>query len=83
MKLLNGYILVRVDEEKQKTNSGLFLPSGATKLPNAGVIEAIADGVKDVKVGDKVQFLRYAAIDGVEEGTRLCTIDHIVAVING
>lgn len=83
MELLNGYILVRVDDETSKTDAGILLTTGSVRLPNTGVVENIAKSVKEVKVGDKVQFLRYAAIDGVEENTRLCTIEHILAVKNG
>lgn len=80
MKLLNGYILIRVDEETTKTKSGLLLQSGAVRLPNSGVVEGVADDIKEVKKGDRVVFLRYAAIDGTEEGTRLCKIDHIIGI---
>ena len=83
MKLLNGYILVRVDEETTKTASGLLLQSDAVKLPASGTIEALADGFDDLHVGDHVQFLRYASLEGIEDGTRICTKDMILAVLNG
>ena len=78
MKLLNGYILIRVDEEITKTKSGLLLNENHVKLPSSGVIEAVADGV-NLKVGDHVHFLRYASLDGWDKDTRLCTEDMILA----
>jgi co-chaperonin GroES (HSP10) len=80
MKLLNGHILIRVDEAQKQTKSGLYLTENAVRLPQTGTVEAVADEVTEVKVGDKVAFLRYAAIDGVEEDTRLCKIEHILGV---
>lgn len=80
MKLLNGYILIRVDEETTKTDAGLLLQSGAVKLPSTGTVENVAKGVKEVKEGDKVEFLRYAAIDGTTENSRLCKVEHIIGV---
>jgi co-chaperonin GroES (HSP10) len=79
MELKNRYILIRVDAETTETSSGLLLSSSSVRVPNTGTVEAIADGVTAVSVGDRVQFLRYAAIDGVEDDTRFCTEDMILA----
>lgn len=83
MKLLNDYILVRADDEIDQTDSGLLIASGAVRLPQSGTVEAVADDVEIVKVGDRVTFLRYAAIDGPEPNTRICKERHIVGVENG
>ncbi len=80
MELLNGYILVRVDTPIGETKSGILLANEAQRLPNSGTVEGVADGIDEVKVGDRVQFLRYAAVDGVDPDTRLCTIKHILGV---
>jgi co-chaperonin GroES (HSP10) len=79
MQLLNGYILIRVDKEETKTTSGILLKEGSVKLPASGEVEDVADSVTSVKAGDRVQFLRYASIDGVDEDTRICTEDMIIA----
>ena len=79
MELKNNYILIRIDAETTETNSGLLLTSSSVRVPNTGTVEAIAPSVTSVNVGDRVQFLRYAAIDGVEEDTRFCTEDMILA----
>jgi co-chaperonin GroES (HSP10) len=82
MKLLNDYILVRVDDPISKTKSGFLLAEAAQRLPNSGTVEAVAAGIREVRVGDKVHFLRYAAIDGIDPDTRLCTPKHILGVFN-
>ena len=83
MQMLNGYILIRVDEEITKTASGLLIQSGAVKLPSKGIIEALADGIEGLGVGDHVEFLRYASLDGLDENTRICTKDMIIAKLDG
>jgi co-chaperonin GroES (HSP10) len=79
MELKNSYILIRIDQETTETKSGLLLQSSTVRVPNTGTVEAVAETVKSVKVGDRVQFLRYSAIDGIEEDTRFCTEDMILA----
>ena len=81
VKLINGYILIRVDEEVVATQSGLLLQKDTVKLPSTGTIENIDDSVVGLKVGDKVEFLRYASIDGLDKDTRFCTKDMILAVL--
>lgn len=80
MKLLNKNVLVRVDEVQQKTESGILLADNTQKLPSSGVIEGVADGITDVKVGDRVQFLRYASLDTDDEMVRLCKLEHIIGI---
>lgn len=81
MKLRNQYILVKVDEAPEKTESGLFLNQDQVKIPQTGTVVDIAPDVQDLKKGDRVHFLRYASIDGIEDGERLCKPEHIIAVL--
>ena len=83
MKMLNGYILIRVDDEVTKTKSGILMQSGAVKLPSRGIVEAVAEGEDTVKIGDHVEFLRYASLDGTDENTRIVKADMIVANLDG
>lgn len=79
MELLNGYILVRVNPEITETQSGFLLARNSVRLPSRGIVEAVAKEVDTVKVGDEVEFLRYASIEGMEPDTRICTLDMIIA----
>jgi co-chaperonin GroES (HSP10) len=80
MKLLNGYILIKVDEEKTQTETGIYLSNDSVKIPSTGEVVAVAPEVKLVKPGDRVEFLRYAAVDASEEGHRLCKIEQIIGI---
>lgn len=80
MKLLNGYILIQVDEVRSETKSGILLSEGTQKLPNSGVVKEVSPSVKAVKPGDHVAFLRYAAIDGPEDNLRLAKEEHIIGI---
>lgn len=79
MKLVNDYILIQVDEVEEKTESGLYRNPDQVKLPNTGVI--LESGSEFYLTGMRVHFLRYASIDGIEDGTRLCKPDQIIAVL--
>lgn len=80
---LADYILIKVDEETTKTDSGILIQTGAVRLPQTGTVEAVGEYVKSVKAGDHVLFLRYAAIDGPDKDTRLCKESHIIGTVDG
>lgn len=80
MKLLNGYILIRVEDPISKTDSGILIAEQAKRLPSRGTVEAVAPGITDVTVGDKVEFLRYASLDGTDPDTRLCKLEHVIGI---
>ena len=82
IKPMNGCIFVRVDEPVKQTESGFLLSETISKLPQTGTVEAVADEINGINPGDKVAFLRYAAVDGIEDGTRICKIKHILGVIS-
>lgn len=77
MRLVNSYILIKVDPIEEQTAGGLYRNPDQVKLPSTGEIIDSAD--KDYSKGGRVHFLRYASIDGLEEGTRLCKPEHIIA----
>lgn len=82
MQPLNGYILVKADDEIEKVSSGILIAKNALKLPQTGTVTAVADDDKDIKVGDRVIFLRYATIDTDDPSIKICKKQHIVGKIN-
>ena len=65
-------ILVKLDETPEKTKSGIYMPQGVTDGDKLyGTVRAIGPkafgGKSEVKVGDKVIFLKYHG-DPVELG---------------
>lgn len=78
---INGCLFIQVDDEEKTTENGLLLPSGASRLPQTGTVTAVASDLP-IRVGQRVAFLRYAAIDGYKEGMRICKLDHIVGVLD-
>lgn len=48
------YVVVKQQEGKNKTASGLYLPDSAKEKPKTAKVVAVGAGVKEVKVGDTV-----------------------------
>ena len=72
---LHDRVLVRREEEEEKTAGGILLPGSAKEKPNQGKVIAVGSGrvldngevrPVDVKVGDKVVFGKYAGSDTIE-----------------
>ena len=77
---LNDRVVVRRNEEEEKTAGGILLPGSAKEKPNQGEVVAVGEGrvlengevrALSVKPGDKVVFGQYAGsnkveVDGVE-----------------
>lgn len=80
IKPLSDYVLIEAVTQKEKTESGIFLPDTAEKeRPEQGRVIAVGSGKKtssgkvilmEVKVGDRVLFTKYGPneieIDGKE-----------------
>jgi chaperonin GroES len=69
-KPLKDRVFVSYTEELSKTAGGLYIPDSAKEKPQSGMIEAVGEEVKQLKVGDKVLFDRYSgskiSIDNTE-----------------
>lgn len=76
---LGARVLVKPEEEEEKTSGGIVLPDTAKKRPQVGTVVAVGPGrlldngqyaPLSVKVGDKVVYSRYGGneikIDGEE-----------------
>lgn len=70
---LGDKVIVKRDEAKTKTESGIFIPEGSKDKPKQGKIVAVGDGIlnKDsgkympftVKKGDTVLFTTYSGTE--------------------
>jgi chaperonin GroES len=88
-------VIVRREEEEQKTAGGILLPGSAQEKPNRGKVVAVGSGrildngdtrAVDVKVGDIVVFGQYAGNDTIDvEGEELIILSEsdIKAVVEG
>ena len=87
-------VVIRRQDEEEKTAGGIVLPSNAQEKPNQGEVLAVGDGaIKDdgsqrplaVKVGDRVVFGQYAGSNTVrndeDEELIIMREDEIYAVI--
>ncbi|MDC0403622.1 co-chaperone GroES [Porticoccaceae bacterium] len=92
---LHDRVVVRRQEEEQKTAGGILLPGSAQEKPNQGEVIAVGSGrildsgdtrPVDVKVGDVVVFGKYAGSDTIEvNGEELVILSEsdIKAVVEG
>ena len=92
---LHDRVIVRREEEEQKTAGGILLPGSAQEKPNRGEVVAVGSGrvldngdirAVDVKVGDIVVFGQYAGNDTIDvDGEELIILSEsdIKAVVEG
>lgn len=85
---LDNRLIIERDEVKDRSNSGLYLSTTKSELPPSGIVVAVADNIKDIKVGDRVIFNQYGALPLEENQTNetkgliLLLKSHIHAVIS-
>ncbi|MDG2019235.1 MAG: co-chaperone GroES [Porticoccaceae bacterium] len=92
---LHDRVIVRREEEEQKTAGGILLPGSAQEKPNRGEVVAVGSGrvldngeirAVDVKVGEIVVFGQYAGNDKIDvDGEELIILSEsdIKAVVEG
>ena len=84
MKLqpINGYILVKPFESKEKTPGGIFFPDSAKEKLREGEIVALAeDATDEVVIGDHVIYKEFTGteVEIEEEGHLLLVEDDLLA----
>ncbi|AUW93154.1 MAG: co-chaperone GroES [Sulfobacillus thermosulfidooxidans] len=84
VKPLGDRVLVKLVEEQERTQSGIYIPDTAKDKPQTGLIVAVGDG-EDIKVkeGQRVLFAKFAGTEikiGNEDHLILAT-DDILAVV--
>lgn len=90
LKPLGERVVIKKVEAKEKTKSGIVLPSSAKEQPQMAEIVAIGDEItndekkKDqIKVGDKVIFSKYAGteIKLDDEEFTVLKLEDVLAVV--
>lgn len=81
---LGDRVLIKLVEEQERTQSGIYIPDTAKDKPQTGLVVAVGDG-EDVKVknGQRVLFAKFAGteikIDNVEH--LILSAEDILAVV--
>ena len=93
MQPLNDRVLIKRDDQQDKTEGGLYLPSTSQEKPNSGVVIKAGHGRRapktgklipmTVKEGDKVLFSKYGGqeIELYGETYLVLREDEIFAVV--
>ena len=92
LKPLGDRIVVKVIEDTEQTQGGIFIPDSATEKPQKGEVVAVGLGKMndkgereplDVEVGQKVLYAKYAGTDVKMDGTeyKILSIKDALAII--
>ncbi len=60
---LADYVVAQAEEAATKTASGLYLPGNAQEKPQVAKVVAVAEGVRQIKVGDRIIYKSYSNTD--------------------
>lgn len=91
--LYDRIVVKRVDEDAEKTASGLYIPDTAKEKPQQGEVVAIGKGKRledgkliplDVAVGDRILFGKYSGNDIKLDGTEYLIMreDEVLGVLS-
>lgn len=81
MRLLKDYIEIEVEQPNNKTKSGFHLKETSKTYQPVGKVVAVGNTVTEVSEGDRVMFLRFAALDDAEKNHKICQEKHIIKVL--
>lgn len=77
VKPLGDRVLVKMEQEEEKTKGGLFIPETAQEKTQIASVVAIGDDEEiTVKVGDRVMFDKYAGTN-----LKIENDDHLILAI--
>jgi chaperonin GroES len=85
VKPIGNRILVKLVEQHERSQGGIYIPDTAKDKPQTGEVVAVGDGEEvKVSVGQRVLFAKFAGtevkIDGQEH--LLLPTDDVLAVVN-
>jgi chaperonin GroES len=87
-------VVKRIEEDNEKTASGLFIPDSAKEKPQQGEVVSVGNGKKgedgkviplDVKAGDRILFGKYSGSDIKLDGNEYLIMreDEVLGVLEG
>lgn len=62
------YVVAEQEEAATKTASGLYLPGSAQEKPKIAKVVAVANAVREIKVGDRIVYKTYGTTDVKVDG---------------
>lgn len=92
IKPLGDRVVLKVIDDVQQTQGGIFIPDSAKEKPQKGEVVAVGPGKTmdsgereplDVKVGDKVLYAKYAGTDVKMDGVeyKILSVKDVLAII--
>ncbi len=92
IKPLGDRIVLKVIDDVQQTQGGIFIPDSAKEKPQKGEVVAVGPGKTmdsgereplDVKTGDKVLYAKYSGTDVKMDGVeyKILSIKDVLAII--
>ncbi len=92
IKPLGDRIVLKVIDDVQQTQGGIFIPDSAKEKPQKGEIVAVGEGKvmdngerepMDVKIGDKVLYAKYSGTDVKIDGAeyKILSVKDVLAII--
>lgn len=92
LKPLGDRVVIRVIEDTEQTQGGIFIPDSAKEKPQKGEVVAVGAGKMndkgerepmDVKVGDTILYAKYSGTDIKMDGTeyKILSVKDALAII--
>lgn len=81
---LGERVLIKQTKQEETTKSGIVLPDTASKeKPIIGEVTAIGEAIKEIKIGDKVIYEKYAGTEVKDNGDvyLLLEVKNVLAVV--
>lgn len=72
VKAVGDFIVVRRDEVKDKTESGIIIPN--PEIPTSGVVLSVGERVEGINVGDHIKFDKFAGTEITYKGQHFLII---------
>ena len=92
LRPLGDKIVIKVIEDNEQTQGGIFIPDNAKEKPQKGEVVAVGEGrtldsgekeAVGVKVGEVILYAKYAGTDVKLDGTiyKILSIKDVLAVV--